>query len=295
MNDKILLIVNPRSGRGKSKEVLFDIVDTLTHSGKTVTVYTTKQKKQTIDYIAENVQNYDTVAACGGDGTLNECFNGVIKSGVRVPIGYIPLGSTNDFATSLNLPLDHIEAAKVVAAGKSVPYDVGSLNGSYFTYIACAGAFAETSYLTAQNLKNKIGHSAYLLSAFKSISTLKKTTMEITTSDFTLKDDFLFTSFSNSLNAGVVLNFNSNDIKFDDGLFELLLVKMPKDIIDFTSLVKDILNANFNNKLIRLFKTSECHVKAEVGIGWSLDGEDGGITDEITLKVHPKAVDIIRR
>lgn len=295
MKDKLLLIINPRSGRGRAKDALLEIIATLTMGGKTVTVYPTCQKEATITYIIQNANKYDMIAVCGGDGTLNEAFNGLIRSEIRIPIGYIPLGSTNDFATSLKIPLEYIEATENIINGKSFAHDVGSLNDTYFTYIACAGAFAETSYMTNQNLKNIIGHSAYLLSSVKSLSTLKKTAMEITTPELTVSGDYLFTSFTNSLNAGAVLNFNGNGIEFDDGIFELLLVKMPRDLIDFSALIRDLLNANLKNKYVEFYRTNQCHIKTEKAIGWSLDGEDGGTTDEIDLKVHKQAIDIIRR
>ncbi|HAN21963.1 MAG: hypothetical protein A2Y15_05700 [Clostridiales bacterium GWF2_36_10] len=294
MNDKLLLVVNPRSGRGRAKDYIIEIVSTLTQGGKTVTVYPTCNKAATISYVAENVIKYNTIVVCGGDGTLNEVLNGLILSGVKIPVGYIPLGSTNDFATSLDLPSDCITAAENILNGNIFQYDIGSMNDNYFSYIACAGAFAETSYTTNQNLKNKIGHSAYLLSSVKSLSTLRKITMEVNTPEFSVTGDYLFCSFSNSLNAGALLNFKGMDIKFDDGLFELLLVKMPRDLLEFSALIRDLLNANLKNKYIELFRTNECHIKIERGIGWSLDGEDGGITDDIYLKVHPKAIDIIR-
>lgn len=295
MNERVLLIVNPRSGRGRSADILLDIVSAFTEGGKTVTVYPTRQKEATLTYITQNAKKYDMLAVCGGDGTLNEAFNGLLRSGVRIPVGYIPLGSTNDFATSLEIPADPMEAVSVILEGKPFAYDVGSMNGTYFTYIACAGAFVETSYTTNQNLKNAIGHSAYVLNSIRSLSTLRKTAMEVTTPEFTVSGDYLFSSFSNSHNAGVVLNFGSKEIIFDDGIFELLLIRLPKDVIEFSALVKDLLNANFNNKHIDFFRTNECHIKAERAIGWSLDGEDGGLADEINLKVYHKAIDIIRK
>lgn len=293
MNDKLLLIVNPRSGRGRAKDILLEIVNIFTESGRIVTVYPTSCKDETITYIAKNAPDYALIVVCGGDGTLNEVVNGLMRCGEKIPLGYIPLGSTNDFASSLDIPINYISATEKIIQGAVFPYDVGSVNGNYFCYIACCGAFAETSYLTSQSLKNRLGHFAYLLSSVKSLSTLRKTTMTVTTPEFSVTNDYLFTAFTNSLNAGGVLDFSQGGIVFDDGIFELLLIKMPKDLIEFSSIVKDLLNSDLSNKNINLYKTSECNINIEKGIGWSLDGEDGGIIDNINFKVHHKAINII--
>lgn len=293
MGEKLLLVVNPRSGREKAKVVLFDLIKIFTESGKEVTVYPTSHKESTITYIKNNAPKYDLIVACGGDGTLNETINAVMQCGQRVPVGYIPLGSTNDFAASLEIPTDCIQAAEKIIHGTLFPYDVGSINGKYFSYIACAGAFAETSYQTSQSLKNKLGHFAYLLSSVKSLSTLRKTRMTVTTPEGTITDDYLFVAFANSRNAAGILDLSEGEIVFNDGLFELLLIKMPKDVIDFSALIKDLLNADLSNKYVSLHKTSECRISLEKGLGWSLDGEDGGIQNEVAFKVHKEAIDII--
>ena len=293
MSKKALLIINPRSGRGRAKDCLLSIVSVFTEGGMSVNVYPTKQKSDTISHVAENAPFFDLVAVCGGDGTLNEVINGVLRCGKRVPIGYIPLGSTNDFATSVHIPSDCVAAAVKILNGKAVSYDIGSINGTYFSYIACAGAFAETSYLTSQNLKNKLGHSAYLLSSVKSLSTIKKTSMIITAPGFSVSGDYLFTALTNSTNVGGVLFFPGGGITFNDGLFELLLIKMPRDLLDFSTMIRDLLNADLSNRNIEIHKVAGCRIETEKGVGWSLDGEDGGSADTVELKVHPSAIDII--
>jgi diacylglycerol kinase family enzyme len=147
--------------------------------------------------------------------------------------------------------------------------------------------------MTSQNLKNKLGHFASLLSSVKSLSTLRKTTMTVSTPVLTITEDYLFTAFANSMSAGGVLNLSGGEIVFNDGLFELLLIKMPKDIIEFSALIKDLLNADLSNKNISLYKISECHIKIYKTVGWSLDGEDGGQQDEVDFKVYKEAIDII--
>ncbi|PKM62384.1 MAG: diacylglycerol kinase [Firmicutes bacterium HGW-Firmicutes-21] len=293
MSERLLLIVNPRSGRGRARSTLLDIISVFTGSGRNVTVYPTREKEATITYVADNAPGYDMVVVCGGDGTLNEVINGVMCCDKRIPIGYIPLGSTNDFASSVHIPSDCVLAADKILRGTAFSYDIGSMNGNYFAYIACAGAFAETSYMTSQNLKNKLGHSAYLLSSVKSLSTLRKTTMTVTTPELTVTGDYLFAAFTNSRNVGGVLTFPNGEIVFNDGLFELLLIKMPRDLIEFSILIRDLLNTELNNKNIELYKASSCSIKAERSVGWSLDGEEGGLLDNINMLVHPKAVDII--
>lgn len=293
MSNRLLLIVNPHAGKRKVKDCLFEIINAFTENGKNVTVYPTKNKIETIAYIKNNAADFEAVVVCGGDGTLNEAVNGLMQCGKRIPLGYIPFGSTNDFASSLDIPSICLSATKKIIQGNKFAYDLGCLNGSYFTYIACAGAFAETSYLTSQNLKNRLGHFAYLLSSVKSLHTLRKTSMTITAPNFSVSGDFLFTAILNSLNAGGVLDFSKEKIVFNDGLFELLLIKMPKDIIDFSALIKDLLNADLKNKNISIHKVSECNIKVEKEIGWAIDGEDGGSSKEIDFKVISKSIDFI--
>ncbi len=290
---KVLLIINPKSGRGKGKTVLLKIVDIFTQNGKLVTVYPTVGKKQTVEFVSYNAKDYDLVVACGGDGTLNEVVNGVMHSRVRIPVGYIPLGSTNDFASSVGIPDDCFMAVEKILNGTPKPYDLGLMADTYFTYIACAGAFVETSYTTSQNLKNALGHSAYLLSGIKSLSSLKQIPMRITTNSYSIYGEFLFVSLTNSKRIAGLVNFPEEKVEFSDGLFELSVITMPKDMFEVTTLIRDLLAGNLNNHNIVIKRVKSCDILIPEKIGWSVDGEDGGMKAKVKLEVIKRAIDIV--
>lgn len=299
MTGKTLLVINPVSGKGEAKRLLLDIVLLLTDAGCEVTVLPTKKGNATAERVAAYLNRGDTCAfdmivACGGDGTLNQTVEGVLRSGMQLPIGYIPLGSTNDFAASLGIPSDYAEAAAHLLAGKPVPHDIGLFGDRHFTYIACCGAFAETSYSTNQTLKNLFGHTAYVINALPGLKSLRPITATVQTETETIGGRFIFCALSNTTTAGGIVKLDGYGVDFSDGLFELILIKYPQDLIEAGRVAKKLLSADMNDPLIVLRRVRACTLTVSEPIGWSLDGEDGGKCRNVRLSVEKSAVHILK-
>ena len=294
MTGKALLAINPRSGKGMAKKVLLDIVTQLTDGGCTVTVLPTKQGNTTIDVIASEAKHYDMVIACGGDGTLNMVAEGVFRSGSKTPIGYIPLGSTNDFASSLGIPSDIAKAVSAILAGAPLPHDLGCFGDKHFTYIACCGAFTETSYNTPQTLKNLFGHAAYILGAVPGLADIHPMEITAETDEGTLAGKFIFCALANTTTAAGFIKLDGKDVDFSDGKFELILIRYPKDLPEGNRVAAKLLKGDMNDPLIEIHHTSFVRFRSDKPVGWSLDGENGGKHDSVLLSVEKNACFILK-
>lgn len=294
MTGKALLVINPLSGKRAAKRVLLDIVTRLSDGGCVVTVLPTKPGGVTTDVVAETAKEYDLVIACGGDGTLNMVAEGIIRSGTRVPVGYIPLGSTNDFAASLAIPTDYRSAVDAILAGEPHPHDIGCFNGRHFTYIACCGAFTRTSYDTSQTLKNLFGHTAYLLNLGGSLADIRPIDMTVETGEGTLEGSFIFCALANTTTAAGIIRLDGTGVDFSDGKFELILIRYPKDLVQGSRVAGKLLRGEVNDPLIEIRHTSYAKIRSEPAVGWSLDGENGGEHGDVVLSVEKKAFGIIK-
>lgn len=297
MIGKTLLVINPRSGKGAAKRVLLPIVSLLSNAGCEVTVLPTKPGMATAEALSAMLaceNRFDLVVACGGDGTLSLTVEGVLQSGRRVPIGYIPLGSTNDFASSLGIPSNYTDAITLLLAGNPVPHDVGLFLDRHFTYIACCGAFAETSYTTSQSLKNLLGHAAYVFNAIPSLSSLSPIPMTIEADGELLSGRFIFCALANTTTAGGLVKLDSTDVQFSDGLFELVLIRYPEDLVEAGRIATKLLASDLNDPAILLRHVQGCRIVSEKPVGWSLDGEDGGMHTSALLTVEKSAIDILK-
>ncbi len=271
---KLLLIVNPCSGQKKAKRYLMDMIEILNRAGYEVRVYITAAPGDGERAVLESVQEVERIVCCGGDGTFNEVVSGLVKSGSQIPLGYIPAGSTNDFATSLRLPADLRQAARIAATGTPVPLDVGCFGGRYFSYVASFGLFTQTSYSTPQNMKNSIGHAAYLLHGIQELSQLKDYFIRCTLEDGTvIEGNFIFGAISNSTSVGGVLTLDANLVDMADGCMELLLVRTPKSLLELRECVMALQQKNYNGKMLTLVNTRAVTVQAPKNMPWTLDGE----------------------
>lgn len=295
---KMLFIFNPNSGKGQVKNKLFSIIQIFTAADYEVTVYPTKAAKDGYRYVLNNGSKYDVIVCSGGDGTLNEVVGAVLKlEGIRPPIGYIPSGSTNDFATSLNIPKDMIKAAQCVVNGKVFACDIGMMNNERsFNYVAAFGAFTEVSYATPQSLKNVLGHQAYIIEAVKSLSALKPHYMKIRSDEKSVQGKYVFGMVSNTESVGGLKGLTGSGIDLKDGYFEVVLIKEIKTPADFQSLVTAFLTQNFDRcEKMYSFKTKHITFESEENVRWTLDGEFGGEQTKVTFDVIPEAVDFIVR
>ncbi len=291
--NRLLVVLNPVSGKGQGKYILYELVEELSRYGYRVTVMITDPDGATEGQIIEEAKNYDKIVALGGDGTLNMVAGAIIKSGAGVPLGYIPLGSANDFGSSLGLTSDIEEACHIIATHEPNAIDVGLCNGKYFVYIVSAGLFTSTSYTTSQQLKNVLGHNAYVIKGISELKDIKRTKYTIELDGETISENLIFLSVSNTLHIGGMLNLERDDVQFDDGLFEIILIKYPNSIIDGTSLTNDLINSNLSTDRFIRRQAKELRIKTDEPQRWTLDGENGGFHSGIEIKICPKAIKMI--
>ena len=290
---KLLFVVNGHSGKGQIKNKLLDIIDIMIKEGYHVQVHTTQEREDATKVVREQAKYYDLVVCSGGDGTLDEAVTGMMQSEVRTPLGYIPAGSTNDFANSLEIPKDMIQAAKTAVLGVPFSCDVGEFNGDYFIYVAAFGIFTDVSYATSQELKNALGHVAYILEGAKRLYTIKTYHMRVEYDGNEIEGDFLLGMITNSTSVGGFKNMTGKDVKLDDGMFEVTLIHKPKNIIELNTIIASLTNLKDETDLIDSFRAESVKFYSEEEIPWTLDGEFGGDHKEVQIKDHCKAVDIM--
>ena len=285
---KLLFVVNGHSGKGQIKNKLLDIIDIMIKEGYHVQVHTTQEREDATKVVREQAKYYDLVVCSGGDGTLDEAVTGMMQSEVRTPAG-----STNDFANSLEIPKDMIQAAKTAVLGVPFSCDVGEFNGDYFIYVAAFGIFTDVSYATSQELKNALGHVAYILEGAKRLHTIKSYHMRVEYDGNEIEGDFLLGMITNSTSVGGFKNMTGKDVKLDDGLFEVTLIHKPKNIIELNTIIASLTNLKDETDLIDSFRADSVKFYSEEEIPWTLDGEFGGDHKEVQIKDHCKAVDIM--
>lgn len=293
MKKKNLIVINPCSGKKKANKFLTDIVDIFTKDGYMSTILTTTKRGDGTEYVSNYGAEFDLITCIGGDGTFNEVVAGLLSIDKKVPIGYIPAGSTNDFANSLKLSNNILAAAKTITAGKKVPLDIGSFNGRKFSYVASFGAFTETSYSTPQSTKNMLGHLAYILEGVTSLTSIKPHHMKIEADGVVYEDDYIFGAISNSTTLAGILTIKPEYVDMSDGFFEMLLVKAPKNIIDLTEIVHMLSTQNYNTDKITFVNSEKFIVSTSEDIAWSLDGEYQEGCDEIHIQNLHHAIDIM--
>lgn len=272
--EKLLLIVNPCAGQRRAKRELADIVDVFNRGGFTVLTYITAGRGDAESACIRYADQVDRIVCCGGDGTFNETVSGVLKSGRQIPIGYIPAGSTNDFATSLKLPTNILDAARLIVEGEPQRYDVGQFGSRYFTYVASFGAFTKASYATPQNIKNALGHTAYILSGISELSQIRKIHGRFELDDgCVVEDDFIFGAISNSTSVGGILTLDPRQVDMQDGKFELLLVRAPRDLLELHECVRALTDQKYNCRIITFRSAAKITVTIGETTNWTLDGE----------------------
>ena len=291
-SQRLLFIYNPHSGVGKVKTQLSDILEAMVQAGYEVTVHPTQAAGDAAQVAAAHAGDYDLVVCCGGDGTLDETVSGLMKGNIHVPLGYIPAGSTNDFAASLQLPKKMGKAAEVAVGGQDFPFDVGLFVDEYFIYVAAFGLFTEVSYQTSQELKNMIGHAAYILEGVKSIGNHPSYRMRVEYEGGCIEDDFIYGMITNSLSVGGIKGMTGDNVALNDGLFEVMLVKTPKNIVERNEIVAALTKLRPESDMIYTFKTKELQISPYQVIPWTLDGEFGGDRTQIHLKNLHRALTI---
>lgn len=290
----MLFIYNPYAGKGLIKTKIADILDIFVKSGYMPTAYPTQGYKDGYKVALAFEEDYDLLVCSGGDGTLDEVVSAMMKREKRIPIGYIPAGSTNDFAHSLKISRNILEAAEVAVTGKPFHCDIGDFNGDTFVYIAAFGIFTDVSYATSQDMKNVLGHLAYVLEGVKRIYNVPSYKMKVTyNGDQHLKGDYLYGMVTNSRSVGGFKAIVGKNIVFDDGEFEVTLIRRPKTLIELQEIVAALLIEQIDSKYMESFKANTITFDCKEEIPWTLDGEFGGEHDRVCIKNCKQALDIM--
>lgn len=290
---KMLFIVNPKAGKARIKNYLLEITDLFVKAGYEVTLHITQSRQDAMNTVQDREDRYDLIVCSGGDGTLDEVVTGMVKSKKALPIGYIPAGSTNDFANSLKLPADMKKAAGIVLEGEKFACDIGSFNKDVFVYVAAFGMFTDVSYGTNQEMKNLLGHMAYILEGIKRLTALKSYQMKVTYDDVVLEGDFLYGMVTNSISVGGFKNLTGKNVALNDGQLEVTLIRRPASVPELNRLIADLLEQNAESEYIYWFKTAKLQLESEEKVPWTLDGEFGGEHKEVQIEDFQKAMEII--
>lgn len=293
MSKRLLLILNPISGKKAGKRHLPDVVEAFCREDYIPTVFVTTAKGNARDIAISHGGEADLVVCLGGDGTFNEVVGGLLDGGHRTPIGYIPCGSTNDFASSIGLKKTIPAATAAVLKGQPHPYDVGVFDGRYFSYVASFGIFSRTSYATPQNVKNALGHLAYLLEGIKELSHIRSWHVRFTVDGNVVEGDYIFGAVSNATSVGGVLTLDPQAVDMNDGKLELLLVKMPRTAGELSECVVALSKKKYDSEFITFLSGSDFTVAADPTMEWSLDGEQGEGAASIRIRNLRDAITLI--
>lgn len=281
----VLLVINPVAGKQKIVAYKAQVVQVFEQAGYAVTLLETPSQGGLPEPLAKALPGMDLVVCAGGDGTLNETLSTLLQNDVKIPVGYIPAGSTNDFASSLGLEKNPVSAARQIVSGTEHILDAGRFANRYFSYVASFGAFTQASYNTTQNLKNSLGHLAYVLEGMKELPRLKSYHVRVKADAQIFEGDYVFVSVSNATTIGGVLRLDESLVDFSDGIFELMLVKMPANLLEFSRIVLSLMTGSFDPELITISHGKRMQFDCEEEMPWSLDGEyaQGGMHAEIEV------------
>lgn len=290
---KALVIINPHAGRMKIMRDIADVDMILYDGGFEPDIYFTKSRGDATRKVIESGSNYDLIVCGGGDGTYNEVMSGILDAGLCVSVGYIPAGTTNDFATTLNLSFSHKSAAQRIIMGKPCEIDVGRFDNRYFSYIASFGAFTSASYSANQKTKNTLGHTAYILEGIKDLSSLRPYHVKVETDTERFEDDFIFGAVCNSKSIAGIIKLDDRIVDLSDGFFELVLLRMPKQIIDLPKMLVALQNGDSSDKNVVFVHTKKVSIETEGKLNWALDGEKAESVGRVEIENLNKAISIM--
>ena len=292
---RLLLLLNPCAGQKKANALLPEIIRLYNDRDYECVTYVTAANGDATLHLAQHAKEYDHIVCIGGDGTLNETIAGMIRAGANCPVGYIPAGTTNDYASSLGLSTDILKAAADAVDGVPCSFDIGSFNGRYFIYTASCGAFARTSYTTSQFAKNLLGHTAYVLEGIRDLPNIKPISMHVEAGERLMEGEFIFCAVTNSLSVGGLLKLDPNDVRLNDGVFEVLLVRYPA-VVELPKIITALRSgdlSNNTNEMVEFFKADKLKFTVENELEWTLDGERGEKGMEFELINHYKMIQLV--
>ena len=290
---KLLFVYNPNAGTGTLKSKVSEVVDIFVKADYQVTIYPTQCYQDAMKQVSSYTEDYDLVVCSGGDGTLDETVTAMIGREKPVPVGYIPTGTTNDFAGSLGIPKKILDAANVAVKGVPFACDIGRFNDDVFVYVAAFGLFTDVSYATKQEMKNVLGHLAYVLEGSRRIFNIPSLHVKVKVKDRVIEDDFIYGMVTNSKSVGGFKGLTGKHIVFDDGKFEVLLIKTPKTPFELNDIITALLRRQVNPKRMYSFKASRVEFETMQEIPWTLDGEYGGSHDHVVVKNMCRRLEIM--
>ena len=293
---KLLFIMNPFAGQKKANKVLPEILLVFTEAGYEIQVAMTTGSGSATKLAAKYGSGKDLIVCCGGDGTLNETVTGLLRAGLnQIPVGYIPSGTTNDFASSLKLSHNPVQAAKDIVEGQSIAYDVGRFGDRYFCYVASFGAFTKASYAVPQTVKNALGHTAYVLGGISELSQIRNEHVRMEIDGEVIEDDFLFGAICNSTSIGGILTLPPNQVDMGDGIFEVMLIRAARNLNEIPECILAVQNQTYNCGMITFRPARTVKITADPFMAWTLDGEKADGLAEITVENLHHAIRIVQR
>ena len=288
----IMLVVNPFSGRGLSRLAIGAILSCLCSDGYIVTTYFAGEYTPE-EIVYEYAKNHEMVICAGGDGTFSSVVSGLLRSGVSIPVGYIPAGTANDIASTLKLSRTPVTAVQNIIKGTPQPLDIGSFSGRYFTYVAAFGAFTEVAYSTSPGAKRALGHFAYILGGLANMSAIKPRRTIVEYDGNYIEGDFIFGGVTNSTSIAGLVKLDPKIVDLADGLFEVLLVKQPLVLADFMDILAGVASKTYDGDNVQVLHATNVKFKFNEKVAWTVDGEDGGLHEEVEITNTHKAINII--
>ena len=288
----MLFVFNPKAGKGKIKTHLLDIVDIFSSHDYEIIIRSTQAPRDAYEKAKEYANSVDMIVCSGGDGTLDEVVTGIMEAESSVPIGYIPAGSTNDFANSLFMPKNMTKVAEMIMEEELYHCDIGRFNQKTFAYVAAFGLFTDVSYETDQDLKNVLGHVAYVLEGVKRLFDIKSYHMKVSSEEVQVEDDFIVGMITNSRSVGGFKNLTGKNVDMNDGFFEVTLIVHPKNPLQLQEIITALVMAEDNTDLIYSFKTKKLTIESDEEVPWTLDGEFGGDHSCVEIENRHKALNL---
>ena len=292
---KLLFIINPFSGQKKANKHLPEIIQMFNQAGYETVVHVTSGRGDATQAVIRQGADKDLIVCCGGDGTMNETITGLLEAGLDIPLGYIPSGTTNDFAASLKLSHNPVQAAQDILLGEPVPHDVGKFGSRYFSYVASFGAFTKSSYIVPQNVKNALGHAAYVLGGISELSQIRNEHLRLEMDGQVVEDEFLFGAICNSTSIGGILTLDPKVVDMADGFMEVLLVRAPRNLAEIAECITAVQAQTYNCAMITFRSARTVMISADPGMDWTLDGEKEEGHAEVYVENLHHAVKIMKQ
>ncbi len=289
---KLLLLINPITAKKILGPYLLDVIDCFMKGGYEVTVHVTQRKGETIEVARNRGEEFDTVVCVGGDGTLNDTVSGILYLEKKPKIGYIPAGTTNDFASSWGIPKKPLDATNKIVSTPARNVDVCVFGDRPFVYVAAFGAFTEVSYSTPQSLKNALGRTAYIFEGISSLSSIHPMKMTVEYDGGSVSGDFLYGMIANTKSVGGFELKMKDEISISDGLMELILIRKPENYYDNNKMISAVLKQDIKSEYITYVHTKHVSFYSESEIPWTVDGEFGGKLKSGTATIIEHAIEM---